>query len=188
MVSLIIPVSKFKTQEKIPGVDDLSPICNRFAALALVTGVDSIYASRIVKQVQKSIDFEASDPTTQLLTIRGIKLLISLFIQRNICLQEVASWFDTIITSVASQFKILRSSGPAIPAKQEHDAKIRDYSLLVLSLYATGRAAMETFATRVQYPDTTVLRKFDFTCFYAPRLTLDGQSRLNLSLNLNAGS
>ncbi|XP_006462081.1 hypothetical protein AGABI2DRAFT_143775 [Agaricus bisporus var. bisporus H97] len=160
MVSLIIPVSKFKTEEKIPGVDDLSPICNRFAAVALVIGVDSTYATRMIRLVRSSINFEASDPTTQLLSIRGIKLLISLLIHRNVRLQEVIGWFDAIINNVAVQFKTLRAPGPVIQTKQGHDVKARNHSLLVMLLYATGRAAMETFTARAQYPDTAILLAF----------------------------
>jgi len=159
MVALIIPVSRFRVQkEKVPGANDLSPICNRFAALALVIAIDPEYATRTVKQVHSSIDFAASDTTTQLLTIRGVKLLATLMIQRDVPLQEVAKWLATIIKNVASELQSLRSCTTNQP-NQRRD-KTRNCSLLILSLYATGRAVMEAFASRGQYPEPTFLRTF----------------------------
>jgi len=161
MVALIIPVSKFRVQkEKIPGANDLSPICNRFAALALVIAIDSEYATRAVKQVHSSIDFAASDSTTQLLTIRGVKLLATLMIKRNVPLQEVAKWLATIVKNVASEFQSLRSAITEQPNLRRD--KTRNCSLLILSLYATGRAVMEAFASRGQYPEPAFLRTFRY--------------------------
>lgn len=162
MVALIIPVSKFRTQkENIPGVDDLSPICNRFAALALAIAVDPGYATRTVHQVHSSIDFAASDPSTQLLTIRGLSLLASLMIQREVPLQEVTKWLTAVVGISATEFKALKSSGTMIPGpEREYTNKVRRYSLLILSLYAAGRTIMETFATKARYPDPAFLREF----------------------------
>ena len=161
MVALIIPVSRFRVQkEKVPGVNDLSPICNRFAALALVIAIDPEYATRTVKQVHSSIDFAASDTTTQLLTIRGVKLLATLMIKSNVPLQEVAKWLAALVNNVASELQSLRSSTTDQP-NQRRD-KTRNCSLLVLSLYATGRAIMEAFASRGQYPEPVFLRMFRY--------------------------
>lgn len=159
MIALIIPVSRFRTQEeKIPGVDDLSPICNRFAALALAIAIEPGYATRTVNQVHSSIDFPASDSTTQVLTIRGIKLLATLMIQKDVPLQEVAKWLASIICSVASEFKSLRSS--TVAEQRERGNKFRNCSLLILSLYATGRAVIETFASRRRCPEPAFLFAF----------------------------
>lgn len=161
MVALIIPVSRFRVQkEKVPGANDLSPICNRFAALALVIAIDPEYATRTVKQVHSSIDFAASDTTTQLLTIRGVMLLATLMIKRNVPLQEVAKWLATIVNNVASELQSLRSSTTDQPNQRKD--KTRNCSLLVLSLYATGRAVMEAFASRGQYPEPAFLRTFRY--------------------------
>lgn len=159
MVALTIPVSRFRVQkEKVPGVDDLSPICNRFAALVVVIAIDPERATRTVKQVHSSIDFAASDSTTQILTIRGVKLLATLMIKKDVPLQEVAKWLATIITNVASELKSLGSCTTDQP-NQRRD-RIRNCSLLILSLYATGRAVMEAFASRGQYPEPAFLRTF----------------------------
>jgi hypothetical protein len=111
--------------------------------------------------VHNSIDFSSSDSTTQLLTIRGIKLLASLMIKKDVALQGIAKWLTTINETIASEFKVLKLS-PTVEAGQqrEHRNKIRNYSLLILSLYATGRAVMETFAAKAQYPEPAFLREF----------------------------
>ncbi|KAJ3576462.1 hypothetical protein NP233_g425 [Leucocoprinus birnbaumii] len=162
MISLIIPVSRFRMQkEKIPGVDELSPICNRFAALVLAIAVEPRSASRTVHQVHSSIDFSIADSTTQLLTIRGIKLLATLMIKKDVQLQDLAKWLTTIISTVLSELKALLSPGIVKLDRQgELRSKVRNSSLLVLSLYATGRSIIETFGSQRRYPEPTFLTAF----------------------------
>ncbi|KXN81525.1 hypothetical protein AN958_04462 [Leucoagaricus sp. SymC.cos] len=163
MVALIIPVSKFRTQkEKLPGVDDLSPICNRFAALTFTIVIDPEHAIRTVYQVRKSIDFSAADSTTQILTIRGIKLLTSLLIKRDVDLREIAKWLTEVIEAVASGFTALKSPLTTVPPdkRSAHENNIRNHSLLILSLFATGRTIMETFASKARYPEPAFLLAF----------------------------
>jgi hypothetical protein len=161
MVAIIIPVSRFKPQrEKLPGAEDLSPICNRFAALALTIAIEQARAVQKVNQVQSSIDFSAFDSSTQLLTIRGVKLLASLMIKKDVPLREVAKWLTAMIATVASEFKTLRSTAAAQDKQKERTDKIRNHSLLILSLHATGRHLMETFAAKARYPDASFIREF----------------------------